>query len=113
MLGYRIKELRKKNNITQKQLADLLQVSQQSVGSWEVDRAEPNSEILKQLSKIFEVTVDYLLGNESASELDNRNYAKRINNIAAHIDNDITDDEMKEILSFIDFIKQRDANKKS
>lgn len=108
MLGTRIKELRKKNNVTQKQLADLLQVSQQTVGSWEVNRAEPNTDILKQLSRTFDVSIDYLLGNESESNQREIKYSKRLRNLAAHATDDITDEEMNEILSFIDFIKHRD-----
>ncbi|HGZ2521558.1 TPA: XRE family transcriptional regulator, partial [Enterococcus faecalis] len=35
---------------------------------------------------------------------------KEINTVAAHIDDDVTEDEMNEILSFIDYIKKRDHN---
>ena len=64
--GQKITELRKKNNITQEQLADLLSVSRQSVSKWESDLAYPETEKLISLSKIFKCSVDYLLKEEAA-----------------------------------------------
>lgn len=62
MLNERIRELRKRFGWTQKELAKRINVSQQTVGSWEVGRAEPSSETLTRLAELFEVTTDYLLG---------------------------------------------------
>ena len=65
--GQKITELRKKSNITQEQLADLVSVSRQSVSKWESDLAYPETEKLISLSKIFHCSVDYLLKENISS----------------------------------------------
>ncbi len=65
MLKDKIKEYRAYNGWTQAELAKKINVSQQTVGSWEVGRAEPNSEALKTLSTLFGVSVDQLLGQQN------------------------------------------------
>jgi len=64
MLDVRIKELRRDRGWTQRDLANKMNVSQQTIGSWEVGRAEPNAEALTKLSELFEVSIDYLLGKK-------------------------------------------------
>ena len=63
-IGEKITKLRKENNMTQEQLADLMQVSRQSVSRWESDVVFPETDKLLQLSNIFNCSVDYLLKNE-------------------------------------------------
>lgn len=65
MLGMRIKNLRKKVGLTQKQLADKLNIAPSTVAMYEAGKRDPDTETLKMMSKIFDVTTDYLLGNES------------------------------------------------
>ena len=57
-----IKELRKKNNLTQQQLADIVGITATGVSYWESGNATPNTETLNKLSNYFGVTVNYLLG---------------------------------------------------
>lgn len=59
--GEKLTQLRKQNNLTQEQLADLLEVSRQSVSKWESDIAYPETEKLIKLSELYHVCVDYLL----------------------------------------------------
>lgn len=47
--------------MSQRALADIIGVSQQTVGSWEVGRTSPDNEMLKKLAAFFNVSVDYLL----------------------------------------------------
>lgn len=54
--------LRKENALSQKALAEKIGVSQQTVGSWETRRTEPDQRALKLLADYFNVSVDYLLG---------------------------------------------------
>ncbi|WP_338230837.1 helix-turn-helix transcriptional regulator [Lactiplantibacillus paraxiangfangensis] len=63
-LSNRIKELRKQSKLSQRELAHLINVSQQTVGSWETGRSEPNSEMINKLSDYFGVTTDFLLGHD-------------------------------------------------
>jgi len=67
--GDKIRELRRKSNLTQSQLAKKLGVSTGAVGLWEVNKREPDSNILLKLSKVFNVSVDYLLDNEERNTI--------------------------------------------
>lgn len=60
----RIKELRKFKNLSQKQLAEILQTNNSSICDWECGRTEPNMETLARMAIFFDVTADYLLGLE-------------------------------------------------
>ena len=61
----RLKNLRKLKNISQKDFANTIGVSQQAVASWEVGRTEPSNTVLKVIADYFGVSVDYLLGNDT------------------------------------------------
>lgn len=62
MLAQNIKKARTDKHLSQRALADIIGVSQQTVGSWEVGRTSPDNEMLKKLAAFFNVSVDYLLG---------------------------------------------------
>ncbi|MDG3214080.1 helix-turn-helix transcriptional regulator [Streptococcus suis] len=60
-LPYRLKELRKQRNLTQKQVATSLSITQQSYARWENGKVMPNPDKLSDLAKFYGVTTDYLL----------------------------------------------------
>lgn len=62
--GERIYELRNKNNMSQGDLADRLEVSRQTVSKWENSMCKPEADKLIQLSEIFNVSIDYILKGE-------------------------------------------------
>ena len=62
--GEKIAGLRKENNYTQEQLADILGVSRQSVSKWESDAAYPETEKLVKMGRLFGCSMDYLLNEE-------------------------------------------------
>lgn len=59
--GQIIKNLRKSKNWSQDQLAETLHVSRQSISKWELNQGYPDIDNLIQLSKIFDVSLEYLL----------------------------------------------------
>lgn len=61
MFSAQLKKHRKNNGYTQKQLAEVVGVTQQAVAKWETKKASPNPEILQKISSILNVTVDTLL----------------------------------------------------
>lgn len=61
-IGQRLKRARADLGLTQSQVATLINVKQQSYASYETDAHKPSLEILAELSKILDVTTDYLLG---------------------------------------------------
>ena len=60
--------LRTKAGMTQAQLAELLNYSDKSVSKWERAEAVPDAYVLKHMSEIFGVSVDYLLSSHNAWE---------------------------------------------
>ena len=56
-------ELRKKNNLTQDELAEKLFITRQAVYRWESGETTPNIETLKALSLLFDVSINTLLGS--------------------------------------------------
>lgn len=62
MLGERLAYLRRRENISQKELGDKLNISHYTISSYEKGRSEPSDEIKVRLARYFGVTADYLLG---------------------------------------------------
>lgn len=58
-----LKNLREKNNLTQEEMAQRVNVSRQAVSRWETGETQPNPEMLKVLSKEFDVSINTLLGS--------------------------------------------------
>lgn len=58
--GEIIKDIRKKNNLTQKELADKLYVTYQAVSKWENNKSIPDISILQNISKMFNIDLNYL-----------------------------------------------------
>lgn len=56
-------ELRTKNGWSQEELAEKLYVTRQAVSRWENGETVPNTEALKLLSKVFDVSINTLLGS--------------------------------------------------
>lgn len=56
-------KMRKKNNLTQDELAEKLYITRQAVSRWESGETTPNIETLKSLSKLFNVSINTLLGS--------------------------------------------------
>lgn len=67
-LGEKIKELRKKYGFTQEKLAEQLAVSRQAITKWETDGGIPDIENITAIAKLFHVSADYLLSDESSEE---------------------------------------------
>lgn len=63
-IGEKIARLRKEQNLTQEQFAEVLKVSRQAVSKWERDEAYPDTEKLIRIGKIFDCSLDYLLKDE-------------------------------------------------
>ena len=64
-LGQKIKEIRKRFGLSQEQLAEFMNVSRQAITKWETDGGIPDVTNLQELSKVFGITVDYLLNNDN------------------------------------------------
>jgi len=73
--------LRKQRGWTQEQLAERLYVSRTAISKWESGRGYPNLESLKEISKVFAITIDELLSHGELMELaetENRSNLERM-----------------------------------
>lgn len=61
-LGQRLKEIRKKQNLSREHLASLLGLSYWALAKYENDEREPDYQTLIRLADYFQVTIDYLFG---------------------------------------------------
>lgn len=64
IIAENITELRRKNGMTQAELAEKLSYSDKAVSKWERGESVPDVSVLKSVAEIFSVTVDYLLQSE-------------------------------------------------
>ena len=64
-----IKDLRKKNNMTQDELAERLNVTRQAVSSWENGKTQPDIETLTQLAEAFDVSVERIIYGKEKKRL--------------------------------------------
>ncbi len=73
MFGKRIVELRKRQRLTQAELARSIGISRSALSLYEIEKREPDIETLNKLASLFMVPVGYILGNES-EVIDYANY---------------------------------------
>ena len=64
-IGKRIKDLRKKNDLTQEKLADFLGVTYKAVSKWECGITTPDLALIVPMARLFHVSTDTLLGMQS------------------------------------------------
>lgn len=62
MVANSLKDLRKSRCLSQRDVARMLNVTQQAIASWENGRTEPSNMALVEIADYFNVSVDYLLG---------------------------------------------------
>lgn len=99
MIGERLQELRKDHGVSQAQLAELLGVSHYTISSYECNRSDPddNSKII--IAKLFDVSVDYLIGLIDEPLSFNRN--KR----CIPLPQTLSKDEYNDICDYIRFLE--------
>ena len=64
-IGKKLKEKRLEENYTQKELAEILHVSRQTISSWEVGRTYPDLDVLIAISELYNTPLDDLLKEDS------------------------------------------------
>lgn len=100
----RLKELRKKANLTQVEVAKKLGISQPAYASWERGVKKPTQDNLVKIVQVLNASVDYLVGNseEKSDELDNIELLFRMNSKG------LTDEEKKVFKKeLIEFMEER------
>ena len=62
MINLRLKELREANSKTQKEIAEILDIQQNTYSQYETGQRQISLEFLVELAKFYKVSVDYILG---------------------------------------------------
>ncbi|MRG86969.1 helix-turn-helix domain-containing protein [Salinibacillus xinjiangensis] len=112
-INKKIKELREKKRITQKELAERVNKSPQVISNWERSYTDPDYEDVSKLAEALECTADYLLGkSESPTYNENvDNKTKIINKISDEFPdadlmfNDLANMSAEQLEEVYDFIK--------
>ena len=72
MLGENIVKFRKKAKLSQEELSEIMKVSRQTISNWELEETSPTADQVIELSKIFKVSSDELLGLDNRDILSQR-----------------------------------------
>jgi transcriptional regulator with XRE-family HTH domain len=95
ILAERLRELRKKNKMTQKDVATFLGISESGYGYYEQGRNEPSLETLRKLASKYGVSVSYITGevsdkqnSQTPSTKDEKDIAKRMEKIRQDLSED-------------------------
>ncbi|HAA5614569.1 TPA_asm: XRE family transcriptional regulator [Listeria monocytogenes] len=100
----RIKKLSAKKGITISQLTSELEMGENSIYRWKTQK--PALDKLQKVADYFNVSIDYLVGRTDNPYVDN-DIPQEAATLAAHIDPSATEEDMKKILEYIDFIQQK------
>ncbi|WP_017470665.1 helix-turn-helix domain-containing protein [Amphibacillus jilinensis] len=95
----RVKGLCKSRGISVARLEDELNIPKNTIYQW--NRISPSLDKIKAIADYFQVSVDYLLGRTDQKNLDEPE------TIAAHMDDDLSEEELEDIKKYIQFIKSR------
>ncbi|MDZ5712278.1 helix-turn-helix transcriptional regulator [Jeotgalibacillus haloalkalitolerans] len=103
ILSENLKKLLREYNMTQSQLSKIAGVSESTVGKWVLKKSFPRMGVIQKIADHFNLPKSYLLEEDQQS---NSRKAK-LQTIAAHIDEDVTDEELEDIMEYIEFIKNK------
>lgn len=117
MFKERLKELRKMNGITQKELATHLGFTHVAVVKWENGQREPDFSTVVKIAKFFNVSTDYLLGkvDNPATITANENISvpTQYEDVLVALNggsNDLTQEDIDRIVNFIKFTRDNKGN---
>lgn len=116
-LASRISKARKKANLTQQQVAERLNVARTSVSHWENGAREPDLKTIRELSELFGVAFEYLVGASNSTPVNQEHISDANDFIKTSLGNDVQvmfrditsfdDAEKEELKNFINFIKSK------
>ena len=69
-IGKRFKRYRQSKHLTQKEAAEALGINSYQLANYESNRSEPSIATLKGMSKLYQVSIDNLLGNDASNDLE-------------------------------------------
>lgn len=110
IVGHRLKTLRKRNKLTQNDIAKLLNCSQNAIFSYENGINEPPLKVLKFYSDYFNVSYDYLFGKSNKKNFSNNDTHEDIKSFIEYCFTPESGEIYEEIKSYIYKIIDRGMN---
>lgn len=101
-IGDRIRKLRIESNLTQKKLAELLDISPSAVGMYEQNRRIPDADSITRLAFIFRVSTDYLLGYKKTAQ--NEQLLTDKQEQVLSLARKLSDDDMKKLIDYAELL---------
>ena len=97
MLGNKLVKLRKENKLSQDSLADKLGITRQTISNWELNITKPDIVQIKNISEIFNISIDELLDNNTKDIIEKKindlfnstNYVYKLNVILKTLNDEI------------------------
>lgn len=119
MNGNKLKNLRERNGLLQKQLGDIIGIAPSTIGMYEQERREPDNYTLKKIANYFKVSIDYLLDNDNDNNINEKELKEKetlkkalINAGYMKQDEDLSDEDLNRIIEFIKVNKKFISNLK-
>ena len=115
MFGKALRELRKKNNLSQKKLAEAIDVAPSTISMYEKGKRNPNEELLKTIATYFNVSTDYLLGHIRTNENSNDELNVYLEQLRKNdemkmlfkLASNATEDDLKAAITFLEMMKNK------
>lgn len=117
-IGRKILSLRKSRNMTQVNLADKLGITYQAVSSWERGNSMPDIEKLPEIAKLFEISIDELIGESkvvtmmlNTSEQEPENFEKLTEEDITEVLPILKPDQITEVVNGVNKSALKDINR--
>lgn len=102
MFRERLRQTREEKNISQTEMASKLGIAVTTYRNYENTSREPNYDILVNISKVLNVSIDYLLGNDSR--------ISTVENMVMQTEN-LSDASLKNISVYIEYLNYKERKK--
>lgn len=111
-IGDRIKFLRQRKGMTQKELAKELHIANSTLSQYESGQRGLSDDVKKSVADYFGVTVDYLMGRETDARVPHESAREVLAGPGLRLlldaDANLTEDQLQEIVDFIEFKRRND-----
>jgi transcriptional regulator with XRE-family HTH domain len=98
MNGYRLAEQRREHDMSQEQLGKFLKVSAHTISSYERGKTSPSDEDKVIIAKLFDVSLDYLLGLVDVP----RSYRRE--KFPIKLPRRVSEDDLRKIQEYVDYV---------
>ena len=105
---------REKYNLNQTELASIIGCTRNALANWETGRTTPKAEVYKQIAEKLKCSLSYLMGEKEDDLIPTPSLNEQLKGVRLALFNqagEITEEQAREVLTFIEFIKSRDSGK--